>query len=41
MAVRQKVEAAAQENQDVMVMKKLKKLKVKLELLENQGAYLE
>lgn len=39
MVARQKVEAEAQENQDVMVMKKLKKLKVKQELPENQGTY--
>jgi len=36
-AVKQRVEAAVQENQDVMMRKKLKKLKAKLELLENQG----
>lgn len=40
MVARQRAEAAVQENQDVMKMKKLKNLKVKLELLENQGTYL-
>jgi len=39
-AAKQRAGAVVQENQDVMMMKKLKKLKVKLEHLGNQGTYL-
>lgn len=37
MAVKQKAEVAVQENQDAMMMKRQKKLKVKPEHQENQG----
>lgn len=41
MEARQRAEAAVQENLDVMKMKKQKNLViVKLELLENQGTFL-
>lgn len=41
MVARQRAEVAVQENLDVMKMKKQKNLmKIKLELLGNQGTYL-